>query len=52
MHYGSPQSSLPRQSFLWTDDVYGTYTRDLRERFGDAASDRGSIKPEKRDEWK
>jgi SAM-dependent methyltransferase len=43
---------LPRRSFLWTDDAYGAYTRDLLERFADAACDNGRIKPEERDEWK
>jgi hypothetical protein len=43
---------LPRRSFLWTDDAYGAYTRDLLERFADAACDKGYIKPEERDEWK
>ncbi len=42
---------LPRQSFLWTDDHYGTYTRDVLERFADAALDRGDIRPEEREEW-
>ena len=43
---------LPRRSFLWTDDAYGDYTRDLLERFADSAFERGQIKPEERDEWK
>ena len=43
---------LPRRSFLWTDDVYGAYTRELLERFADAACDGGRIKPEEKDEWK
>jgi len=43
---------LPRRSFLWTDDVYGAYTRDLLERFADAACEKGRITPEERDEWK
>jgi SAM-dependent methyltransferase len=43
---------LPRRSFLWTDETYGAYTRDLLERMADAASDQGRIKPEERDEWK
>ena len=43
---------LPRRSFLWTDDLYGDYTRDLLERFADAACQRGQIRPEERDEWK
>jgi SAM-dependent methyltransferase len=43
---------LPRRSFLWTDDTYGAYTRDLLERMADAATDRGHIEPEERDEWK
>ena len=43
---------LPRRSFLWADDAYGEYTRDLLERFADAAYDRGDIKLEQRDDWK
>jgi hypothetical protein len=43
---------LPRRSFLWTDDGYGAYTRELLERFADSALERGYIKPEERDEWK
>jgi ubiquinone/menaquinone biosynthesis C-methylase UbiE len=43
---------LPRRSFLWTDDAYGEYTRDLLERFADAACDRGQIHPAERDHWK
>jgi SAM-dependent methyltransferase len=43
---------LPRRSFLWSDDDYGAYTRDLLERFADAACERGQILPEQRDEWK
>jgi SAM-dependent methyltransferase len=43
---------LPRRSFLWTDDAYGPYTRDLLERFADAAYDRGQIRLEEREEWK
>jgi SAM-dependent methyltransferase len=43
---------LPRRSFLWTDDAYGPYTRDLLERFADAAVDRGAIKPEESEAWK
>ena len=43
---------LPRRSFLWTDETYGAYTRDLLERFADSASDQGRITPAERDEWK
>jgi SAM-dependent methyltransferase len=43
---------LPRRSFLWTDDTYGPYTRDLLERFADAAVARDIIKPAESDEWK
>ena len=43
---------LPRRSFLWTDDAYGAYTRDLLERFADATCDQGQITPAERDEWK
>ena len=34
---------LPRQSFLWTDDRYGPYTRELLERFADSATTRGTV---------
>ncbi len=43
---------LPRQSFLWTDDAYGPYTRDLLERFADSACEQGYIQVEERDMWK
>ena len=43
---------LPRRSFLWTDDNYGAYTRDLLERFADAGSDQGRLTPEERQQWK
>jgi SAM-dependent methyltransferase len=43
---------LPRRSFLWTDDKYGAYTRDLLERFADTGSDQGRITPEEREQWK
>jgi SAM-dependent methyltransferase len=43
---------LPRRSFLWTDDAYGAYTRDLLERFADSACDRGQITAQERDAWK
>ena len=43
---------LPRRSFLWTDDTYGAYTKDLLERFADAACEKGRITPVERDEWK
>jgi SAM-dependent methyltransferase len=43
---------LPRRSFLWTDEAYGDYTRDLLERFADSASEQGRITPQERDEWK
>jgi SAM-dependent methyltransferase len=42
---------LPRRSFLWTDNVYGDYSRDLLERLADAACERGEIAPEERDRW-
>jgi SAM-dependent methyltransferase len=42
---------LPRLSFLWTDDAYGAYTRELLERFGEAAHERGHIHGEQKDEW-
>ena len=43
---------LPRRSFLWTDDLYGPYTRQLLETFADAACEAGRITPQERDEWK
>jgi SAM-dependent methyltransferase len=43
---------LPRRSFLWTDEKYGAYTRDLLERMAEAASDRGRLTPAERDEFK
>ena len=43
---------LPRRSFLWTDNFYGDYSRDLLGRLADAACERGDIRPEERDEWK
>ena len=42
---------LPRRSFLWTDDTYGPYTRDLLERFANAAHDQGIISSAARDTW-
>ena len=49
---GAGLQVLPRCSFLWTDDAYGAYTRDLLEKFGDAACDQGRIQPGEREEWK
>jgi SAM-dependent methyltransferase len=43
---------LSRRSFLWTDDAYGDYTRDLLERLADASCEKGHITPDERDEWK
>jgi SAM-dependent methyltransferase len=43
---------LGRRSFLWTDDAYGAYTRELLETFGDAAYDRGHITAAQKEEWK
>jgi SAM-dependent methyltransferase len=43
---------LPRRSFLWTDETYGSYMRDLLERFAKAACDRGQITLEEEEEWK
>jgi len=43
---------LPRRSFLWTDEAYGPYTRDLLERLADSACEKGQITSEARDEWK
>ena len=44
-------SLLPRVSFLWTDDAYGAYTRDLLERFAVSAVAQGRITPEEQEEW-
>ena len=49
---GAGLQLLPRRSFLWTDDHYGAYTRELLETFADAACERGQIQPQDRDEWK
>jgi SAM-dependent methyltransferase len=43
---------LPRRSFLWTDDHYGAYARELLERLADAARDRGRLTPAEHREWK
>jgi len=37
---------LERRSFLWTDDHYGAYTRELLPRAADAATSKGSITAE------
>ncbi len=40
---GAGLDVLPRASFLWTDDRYGAYTRELLERLADAAAARGAV---------
>lgn len=42
---------LPRRSFLWTDDGYGPYTRELLGRLADAALEAGRITAAEREEW-
>lgn len=42
---------LPRRSFLWTDDAYGPYTRDLLAGMADAACKSGRLRPGEREEW-
>jgi ubiquinone/menaquinone biosynthesis C-methylase UbiE len=49
---GAGLKVLPRRSFLWTDETYGAYARDLLERLGEAACDERRITPAERDEWK
>jgi SAM-dependent methyltransferase len=43
---------LPRRSFLWTDEEYTPYTRELLERYADSACEHGRVTPAERDEWK
>lgn len=43
---------LPRRSFLWTDDAYGAYTRELLERFADSAHDQGRVSADQAADWK
>lgn len=42
---------LPRRSFLWTDEEYRPYTRELQAGLADAALRAGHITPEERAEW-
>ena len=42
---------LPRRSFLWTDDEYGPYTRELLERIADDALAEGRITAAERPRW-
>lgn len=42
---------LPRRSFLWTDDGYGPYTRELLGRLADAALEACRITAAEREEW-
>lgn len=42
---------LPRRSFLWTDDEYLPYTRDLLDRIADDALKAGRITPGERGRW-
>ena len=42
---------LPRRSFLWTDDEYGPYTRDLLDRIADDALEAERITAAERERW-
>lgn len=42
---------IPRRSFLWTDDRYEPYTRELLGRLADAALEAGRISAAEREEW-
>lgn len=42
---------LPRRSFLWTDEEYGPYTRELLGSIADAAREAGRITAAERREW-
>lgn len=42
---------LPRRSFLWTDDHYGPYTRELLGRLAEAALEAGRITAAEIEEW-
>lgn len=42
---------LPRRSFLWTDEAYGPYTRELLGSIADAAREAGRITDAERREW-
>ncbi len=44
-------SLLPRKSYIWTDDEYGTYARELIFRMAAEASANGRISERERDEW-
>lgn len=48
---GARLELLPRRSFLWTDDGYGPYTRELLARLADAALETGRITAAEREEW-
>jgi hypothetical protein len=39
---------LPRQSFLWTDETYGPYTRELFQRLSEDALEKKRISEEER----
>ncbi|MHB1844572.1 MAG: class I SAM-dependent methyltransferase [Deltaproteobacteria bacterium] len=45
-------SPLPRRSFLWTDERYGPYCRELLERTADDGVKSGRLTPDERDQWK
>lgn len=42
---------LPRESFLWTEEHYGEYLRDLLARIADDALERGRIDRRERERW-
>jgi SAM-dependent methyltransferase len=43
---------LPRASFLWSDENYGAYTRELLERFADSCRQGGGISADEADAFK
>lgn len=42
---------MPRKSFLWIDEMYGPYTREMLAGFADAALREGRISEEERLRW-
>lgn len=42
---------VPRKSYLWTDELYGAYSRDLLGGFADAAFQDGRISQAERENW-
>jgi hypothetical protein len=41
----------PRSSFLWTDDAYGPYARELQERGAEDAQAKGRITADEQRRW-